>query len=310
MTLEAFTEKALRKDALRTIERANEILGEYEGEGYTLTLRQLYYQFVARGLLANTEQSYQMLSRVITDGRMTGLVSWDAIEDRGREHVAPYIQESQTETLQGIQHHLALNFWENQDTYIEILVEKDALINVVERPANTWRLPHMACRGYMSASAMYACGKRFEEAAMAGKRCIMIHLGDHDPSGIDMTRDNGERASLFSYEEIEVVRLALNRDQVDQYNPPPNPTKVTDTRAADYIKRFGHTCWELDALRPQVIAALIENEIRRHVDIELWNEKAAEEAELRADLREISINSTKFVEIAKRYRRMKANRDG
>lgn len=96
-----------------------------------------------------------------------------------------------------------------------------------------------------------------------------------------MTRDNRERVELFSGQEVEVIRIALNMDQVEQYNPPPNPAKVTDSRAADYIARFGRTSWELDALEPRVLDNLISSTIEQFVDQDLWDEVKAEELERR-----------------------------
>lgn len=114
----------------------------------------------------------------------------------------------------------------------------------------------------------------------------MLHLGDHDPSGIDMTRDNQDRLAMFTGYggHVEVRRLALNFDQVERYDPPPNPAKMTDSRFDGYVDRFGESCWELDALEPNVIAALIRDEIAGIVDQDEWDASMAREAERRADL--------------------------
>ena len=94
---------------------------------------------------------------------------------------------------------------------------------------------------------------------------MLIYLGDHDPSGLDMSRDITERLELFGA-DVTLRRIALNFDQVERYSPPPNPAKVTDSRAEGYIRRFGHSSWELDALPPQVIDKLITDEIRNYLD--------------------------------------------
>lgn len=71
-------------DSLATIERANEIIREYAGQGFSLTLRQLCYQFVSRGLIANKDSEYKRLGSVINDARLAGLIDWQSIEDRTR----------------------------------------------------------------------------------------------------------------------------------------------------------------------------------------------------------------------------------
>ncbi len=77
--------------------------------------------------------------------------------------------------------------------------------------------------------------------------------------------------------DIQVRRIALNKDQVEQYNPPPNPTKLTDSRAPDYIWKFGSDSWELDALEPQAIVNLIKETVLSYRDESRWDEQVAEE---------------------------------
>jgi len=97
---------------------------------------------------------------------------------------------------------------------------------------------------------------------------VVLHFGDHDPSGIDMSRDIQERLEEFSGGTIDFRRMALNKDQVDQYNPPPNPAKLTDSRCEGYIAKHGSESWELDALEPRVIASLIRREVDSIIDPE------------------------------------------
>jgi hypothetical protein len=267
---------------LDQIEVANGIIDEYHAAGYTLTLRQLYYQFVARGLIENSERSYKNLGTLISDGRMAGLIDWNAIEDRGRGIKPWLIQEDEQEVVNGLEYGLALDYWERQNAYVEVWVEKDALSSVIQRPCMKWRVPYMPCKGYLSSSEAWRSGRRFRAMERAGReRLVLIHLGDHDPSGIDMTRDNRDRVELFGEASVEVHRIALNMDQVDRYSPPPNPAKVTDSRAADYISKFGRTSWELDALEPQVLDTLISSTIEQFVDGDLWEATRREERDRR-----------------------------
>lgn len=130
--------------------------------------------------------------------------------------------------------------------------------------------------------------------AQEGKEIVVLHLGDHDPSGIDMSRDISERLNGFAMAsfseglegddyaewmsfEVEVVRLGLNMDQVKKYNPPPNPAKMTDSRAQDYVKKFGKKSWELDALNPTTIADLIHREVKKRLDCAAWERSLAAE---------------------------------
>lgn len=278
-----------RKSALQ-IEQAVDIIAEYSAQGYTLSLRQLYYQFVSRDFIPNTERSYDNLGTLITKARMAGLVDWLDIEDRGRKVEEWLIEEDEAEPLDGIEQYFALDFWARQERYIEVWVEKDALSSVIKRPCGMFRVPYMACKGYLSSSEAWRAGQRFEAMANEGRICTLIHLGDHDPSGIDMTRDNAERLETFAGEQIEVRRIALNMDQVRQYNPPPNPAKMTDKRANSYIADYGTKSWELDALQPSVIERLVRDEIEGMVDFDVWRETEQEELEGREALAKLHGN--------------------
>lgn len=109
---------------------------------------------------------------------------------------------------------------------------------------------------------------------------IVFHLGDHDSSGIDMTRDLLDRFTVFMG-DIPVERLALNMDQVERFQPPPNPAKESDSRFAGYVELYGYESWELDALDPATIAGIIENALLSIRDDSAWQEIEDEEREQR-----------------------------
>lgn len=295
-----YVEKTFSPEHLEIIGRAQGFLREYEADGFSVSLRQLYYQFVANGKgFPNTEQSYKRLGGIINSARLAGHISFESIEDRGRSCDVPWAQPDPSGVLTDIEYSYSEDYWADQDTYVEVWVEKDALSGVVERPCRRLQVPHLACKGYMSASAAWEAGKRFEEAAAAGKDLVLIHLGDHDPSGIDMTRDNGTRLEMFAESGVEVSRIGLNMDQIIEYAPPPNPTKVTDSRAKDYLERFGETSWELDALSPKVIADLIDAEVRKHIDVDRWNSVRQRERENRAMIAKIGQHSAAVFDFVK-----------
>jgi hypothetical protein len=299
MPLIAYRQQRFNSKARKTVEQAKAILAEYEADGYVLTLRQLYYQFVARDLIPNTVKEYKRLGRIITDAREIGEIDWLAIEDRGRQCAIHGHEDDPRNVLKGIERAIRLNPWRDQEVYVESWVEKAALESVLARPSNRWRAPYMACKGYLSASEAWRAGMRFEKAKQAGKRLVLIHLGDHDPSGMDMTRDNGERLQLFARTHgVEVIRVALNMDQVEQYGPPPNPAKEDDSRFAGYKERFGDTSWELDALKPQVIDGLVSDQLKALIDMPTWEASLAREQELRKPLMNLAHRYDEIVALA------------
>lgn len=276
-------EKQFRDSTLAMMRKANQIIEEYKAMGYGLSLRQLYYQFISLDYFPNTEKSYNKLGRVLTDGRMAGIIDWDSLEDRGREaHNTAWVghePDEQREIVRSAQRFFSLDLWEDQDRRVEVWVEKQALEEVVARAASRTRTAYFACKGYVSQSEMWAAGQRMRHIRDYGQEPLILHLGDHDPSGIDMTRDIEERLSLFAEAPVEVRRIALTMDQINEYQPPPNPAKTTDSRFASYRAQYGVESWELDAMRPEMLTDLITGEIEEHLDRELYSGRIAEERE-------------------------------
>ena len=262
------------------IAKANDIIREYELQGFALTLRQLYYQFVARDLIPNTQQSYKRLGKIVNDGRLAGAIDWDSITDRTRNLQSNSHWSSPESIIDSAAAGYEIDKWAGQDKRVEVWIEKDALVGVIESVCTENDVPFFACRGYNSQSEMWRAAMRLRRYSERGQEPIIIHLGDHDPSGIDMTRDTIDRLQLFAPGKIEVERIALNMDQVEEYGPPPNPAKVTDSSAVDYIGKFGHDSWELDALEPMVIVELVRDKIQDIRDQAHWDEsKQREETE-------------------------------
>lgn len=273
---------------LEIISKANPILEEYESKGHSMTLRQLYYQMVARGLTGgvNTARMYEMIGNALNAGRLHGLVSWTSLEDRGRNLKGLRTYDSPAQCLREAAKGYRRDLWANQPMRPEVWIEKEALSGVISGICAKLRVDFFATKGYNSQSEQWRAGQRFARYIRKGQRPIVFHLGDHDPSGIDMTRDNQERLSLFAGVPILVQRLALNMGQVEEFNPPPNFAKVTDSRSSDYRRKYGDLSWELDALDPIYIENLIDFAVKGVRDEGRWNESLAEE---NADLREIEM---------------------
>lgn len=267
-------QKDLRADTIQIIGVLNSIIDEYEARGYVMTVRQIYYQMVARGHTGgeNSGRMYDRVQATLNVGRMQGLISWTALEDRGRGLRGLNHYSSVREVLRSARADFRHDLWADQQWRPEVWIEKDALVGVIGSICNKLRVDFFACRGYNSQSEQWRAGRRFASRLQHGQRPIVFHLGDHDPSGIDMTRDNRDRLSLFAGTSIMVQRLALNMPQVEEIRPPPNPAKITDSRAADYIARFGDESWELDALEPMYIERLIEQAILKIRDPEIWEQ--------------------------------------
>jgi len=285
---EEFRQYKFQDRVLKRIALANSILEDLSRQGYSISLRQLYYQLVSRGEIPNSQKEYKKLGDTLSKARLAGLVDWSSLEDRGRM-LRGYdgSDESPADWFSGLENNYYKPWWETQENYVEVWVEKDALMGVVERPCSRHRVSYFSCRGYSSQSEQYAAGKRFARATRDGKSCHIIHLGDHDPSGLDMTRDNQDRLDMFSENNVEVHRIALNMDQVEELKPPPNPAKMTDARVGGYIARYGRSSWELDALPPAYIDRIIDEKIKEFIDTDALTAVQEQEEQERQDVTEI-----------------------
>jgi len=306
----AYVEKKFYADARYLIQKADEIINSYMKKGFDMTLRQIYYQFIALDTFPNNRRyswtgkkwvkdsngtknaqpNYDWLERTISNARLAGLIDWNAIVDRTRFVRKISTWNNPAEIVQSAIDSYKRDLFETQRARIEVWIEKDALIGVIEPTCAKLRIPCFSCRGYVSQSAMWRAGQRFIDIIHDEKQIpIILHFGDHDPSGIDMSRDIKERLELFinghltikSGKPLEIIveRLALNKDQIKKFNPPPSPAKITDTRAKKYIQEYGNDAWELDALDPETLCKLIADEVKIYLDEEKW--KKAERKEKR-----------------------------
>jgi hypothetical protein len=301
----AYRTKNIRdKERLKAIAMAVRIIKQYEGKGFDLTLRQLYYQFVAHDHFPddrkwrwtgskwvrdpegtkNAQPNYNWLGDIVEDGRMLGLIDWDTIVDRTRHVETRASWANPQSIMDGVYFSYHLNRWENQEYAPEVWVEKEALASVFEGVCRKYDVPLFCCRGYGSASAMWRASQRLLKKIARRKTPVILHFGDHDPSGIDMTRDIQDRLSTFKC-DVEVRRLALNMDQVEEYDPPPNPAKQTDARFKSYMAEYGEESWELDALTPEVLNELVVTQVDDLRDMDSWTEVVEEEQDHRARLK-------------------------
>lgn len=301
----AYESQRFSPSSLKVIEQANAIAETYAAQGYDLTLRQMYYQFVARDLIANNQREYKRLGAILNNARNNGLMDWHHMVDRTRGVVTPPSWASPSAIMETAAHQFKRDLWaETGQRYRpQIWVEKDALENVVSRPADALRVPYLSCRGYVSQSQMWLRGREIKRQISEGYRPIVIHLGDHDPSGIDMTRDIKARLTTYATTPVEVLRVALTMEQIEELSPPPNPAKLTDVRAEAYIAEYGDQSWELDALEPAYIDNLIRSVIAPLIDEDAWQDGIDREA---AERDRMSTIAERWIDIEENWGRIES----
>jgi len=303
-----YIDKGFRKSSLTLIEQANEIIEEYMEQGYDLTLRQIYYQHVARDSFPedrkfkwtgskwvrdpngtkNAPPNYKWLGDIINDARLAGLLDWNSIVDRTRSYESLGHWNSPADILRSAANGYHIDLRSDQDEYIEVWVEKDALVGVIEKACTPLDVGYLSCRGYVSQSAMWRAAQRFIDAD-SYYETTLIHLGDHDPSGIDMTRDIQDRLRMFG-SDVTVKRIALMMEQIDELQPPPNPAKTTDSRYESYIAEYGEESWELDALDPRYLVDLITKAVDGHTEFDRRIKQMKKQESDRKKIRKLADN--------------------
>lgn len=271
-----FVPKRFTQSHLGVIKRANVLLEKYAAAGIDITLRTLYYQFVKNNWITNEETSYKRLGSIIGEARLAGRIDWDHMEDRMRALESLRHFASPQEALDGVARTYHIDLWEGQEYRPEVWIEKDAQGGILGPICRRYDVPFFCCRGYTSLTEMYHASNRLRHWTKLGYKPFILHFGDHDPSGQDMSRDIEERLRITFDADCEFKRVALNMDQITQYDCPPNPAKVEDSRYKKYVEEYGTSSWEMDALEPFDLQRLCEHEIKHLLDAKKYDARVAE----------------------------------
>jgi hypothetical protein len=267
-------------DYVTVVASTNKVIGQYD---VRLTVRQIYYRLISPPfqLFANTLSNYKSFDKILTRAREKDEVDWRRIEDRSRttiggdggfdspEDFMDYVMRR----VKGMWEGYSRPAWRDQSNYVEVWVEKDALATLVSNVADSYRVLTYPSRGYSSFTrVMEAIEDRFAEVEES-REIFIIHLTDHDPSGLDMTRDVEDRIRQYwsDADRLTIERVALTFDQVKKFNLASNPTKIADPRSQNYHSQYGNQCWELDALPPDELEKIVKRAINGYIEADVWD---------------------------------------
>lgn len=247
-----------------------------DGEEHEITLRHLFYRLVGEGVILKTEKAYRSLSKHLSRWRRAGKVSWDAFADNTRWHIAPQTFESGEHALKITEGAYRRNLWSSQNVYVEVWCEKDAMASILSRAVESFGVPIFVCRGFASLSSLYSAAETFKRAIQNGKRVVIYHFGDWDPSGVAAVESIRKALRDDFKVQVELTRAAVTPEQIKRLKLPTRPTKESC-----HSKNWkGGESVELDAMPPERIRRLVEQCITRHIDQHAWEaEKRAEELE-------------------------------
>jgi len=278
----------MQKQSLELLEQVKKIIESYD---FALTLRQIYYQLVAKQIIPNQQKYYMKLSRLCVIGRDEGILPEDAFADRLRQvdKLASYIDLADFMTT--VRRAYRKDKWADQDAYIEIWTEKDALRGVITPVTYAYDVALLIVRGQVSRTAIYESYERFAEKMEEGKDCYLCYFGDFDPSGLSIYHSLKER--LMSYGEdgdrINFERIALTPGQIEEYSLPSDPAKQADPNYKRFVAEYGDNVVELDSLPPDVLKELVLYCIRTKLNDELLAQVQEVELAERAKLQELRL---------------------
>ncbi len=256
--------RKLRASTLVLRDAISAVTDEYD----RMSVRQLYYQLVSRGVVEKTERAYKRVQDHSAQMREDGSLDFSKIVDGSRSRMRVYAHGSLQEALENAAVIYRRNHWIDQPGQIEVWCEKDALTGVIQPVCERYGVTYCAARGFNSLTIMFESAQELREI---DKPVRIIYLGDHDASGQSMSTIL-KKQLLKRGAVVTVERIALNPDQVAAYNLPTRPGKQTDSRHKGFVAQFGSDASvELDALPPNVITRLVEEAILANIDRDSWN---------------------------------------
>jgi hypothetical protein len=232
-----------------------------------VTVRQIFYHLVSKEILSNMENEYQKLDKILVRARKAGFIPFEWITDRSRNPLIVPVYDSISDYLQQRIQYYYKDTWKNQPYLVIILLEKEALSEIVWRVASYYNVPVFPTKGYPSWSILYEDLRKYVDK-YPDKPLVMLTLGDYDPSGFDISRDYEEKLEFLGMSPDIVERVALTRDQVVKYQLPPLPMKSKDPRAERFKQEHGENVVELDALKPSLLRQIVNEAILKYINME------------------------------------------
>lgn len=255
----------LHQKSLELLNEVEEIIGEYD---FALTLRQIYYQLVAKQIIPNLQKHYARLSRLCVIARDSGILSEDAFVDRLREVDKPGSWRDLGDFMRTVRVAYKKDRWFNQDLYLEIWTEKDALRGVIAPVTHAYDVSLLIVRGQVSRTAIHESYERFAAKMDERKECYLYYFGDFDPSGLSIFSSLTARLKTHGNygEEINFHRVALTPEQISDYELPQDPAKKSDPNYKRFVDEYGDNVVELDSLPPDALKKLVTERIESHID--------------------------------------------
>jgi hypothetical protein len=245
-----------------------------------MTVRQAYYALVTKLVVENAKTQYNRVCRALADLRLRGVVPWEWVEDRTRRPRTVNMWESVSEFAEDAIRWFRLDVWREQETLVEVWLEKDALSGIFEEVLEPYGVTLCVGRGYDGWDSIHLAAERYKDW---GGDVLVCYFGDHDPSGEDMQRSLRDRLEQLGASP-EIRRIGILSEDIERYQLPPNPAKPTDSRYAGYVAQHGKDAVELDALPVDVLRSRIREAVESAMDMDAYHEVIEKDNDLRGGI--------------------------
>jgi len=272
--------------------QAKQILEEYR-DHLPLTARQIFYRMVATYGYPKTEKAATNLGEHLTRARRAEMIPFDHIRDDGIAVMAQAHYADENSFYKHI-HDEGKSYKRDklarQKMDVRVYCEAAGMMPQLERVCEPYSIPVYSCSGFDSVSAKYqlkeACWRAY---TYQGRRTVILHLGDYDPSGESIFND-GLVEDIYAFLERDVPhkqpnevavfeRVALRAGHIERFNLPTTPPKDSDSRTKNW--QGAATC-QLEALPPDVLAGLLDATIKTYLNLAVYErDLKAEEEERR-----------------------------
>jgi hypothetical protein len=284
---------------------------------WPLTVRQVHYKLLndppltqvtkernERWRYRNDTASYNKLSSLLVSARYLGHVPLTALDDLTRisreyefgtwDSIAQFIRDETDGFLSGYQRHRL----EGQRNHVELLIEKNTLLNIVKPVADRFMLPYSVNRGYGNPSLWRKMELRWDKSG--ADRFILLTISDHDPEGFDLIDDATRSLRDLHNVPVEVVRVGLTMEQIELETAPPAFAKETSSRFKQYVERTGsNECWEVEAIDPEFLQTEVHDAVLSILDVEQLNavqqRQAVEQGQVAAIRRRLGLAMQRLI---------------
>lgn len=262
------------------VQAVNEVLYEYR-EQLPLTIRQIFYRLVGTDFIGKTERDYGNLCELINRARRAHLIDMGSFRDDGFRQTRIDCFGSLSDAVSVYRTHaesITMDRQQGQAQRLMVWCEAGGMKPMLERVCTPYGVTVSTSSGFDSTTTKHQTGKAFAEL----ESIEVLHIGDHDPSGVCVfgSLDEDVRAFAEHYGgQVEFTRLAVTSEQQQQYDLPTAPPKQTDKRG-----NFKGQTVQAEALPPDVLLSIVEQAIRQRFDMAVYGDVMRAARELQAEI--------------------------